>query len=66
MAELRIWTARNLMLAGLVLAVSMPAPAAVRAGPIRYVGKPAELSISAVSEHTVQIVLMPLDDQGRA
>jgi alpha-glucosidase/alpha-D-xyloside xylohydrolase len=54
-----------MMWAGLVLAASMINPATVLAGPIRYAGKRAELSINAVSEHTAQIVLAPLDDQGR-
>ena len=71
MTEPRAWalshlTARSVTLAGLVLAATMIDPATVRAGPIRYAGKPAELSISAVSEHAAQIVLAPLDDQGRA
>jgi alpha-glucosidase len=48
---------------GVVLMGSLlgPAPAAE----VRYRGEKAELSISAVSDHTVQIVLAPLDEQGK-
>jgi alpha-glucosidase/alpha-D-xyloside xylohydrolase len=41
-------------------------PATVLAEPIRYSGNPAELSVSAISESTVQIVLAPLDEKGQA
>ncbi|MCI0460937.1 MAG: DUF5110 domain-containing protein [Gemmataceae bacterium] len=49
---------------GLALCGISPAPA--RADVIRYGGNPAELSLSAVSERTVQIVLAPLDEKGAA
>ncbi|HLJ92009.1 MAG TPA: TIM-barrel domain-containing protein [Gemmataceae bacterium] len=53
-------TARTLALvAGLVF------PAAMCAAPIRLSGIPAELSVSTVSERTVQIVLAPLDESGK-
>lgn len=61
MRERRTWALSHLML----LAAAID-PAAVRAGPIHYAGKPAELSVSMVSDRTAQIVLAPLDDQGRA
>lgn len=41
------------------------APAAI-AAPVRYNGKNAELSIQAVSERTMQIVLATLDERGKA
>jgi alpha-glucosidase/alpha-D-xyloside xylohydrolase len=44
----------------------MTCPANVSAAPIRYAGNAAELSVSAISEHTVQIVLAPLDEKGQA
>jgi hypothetical protein len=52
--------------AGLALAMFMTCPANVSAAPIRYAGNAAELSVSAISEHTVQIVLAPLDEKGQA
>src|SRR5262245_49595211 len=39
-------------------------PGAALAGPIRYGGANAELSICEVSDRTVRIVLAPLDDKG--
>jgi alpha-glucosidase/alpha-D-xyloside xylohydrolase len=53
------------MLAGLVLAVGTMDSPAVLAEAIHYAGKPAELSISMVSDRTAQVVLAPLDDEGR-
>src|SRR5262249_55793937 len=50
----------------LVLAAFTAHPAAARAEAIRYGGSRAELSVSAVSERTVQIVVAPLDGQGKA
>jgi alpha-glucosidase/alpha-D-xyloside xylohydrolase len=52
--------------AGLVLAVILTYAAPGRGGSIRYAGQAAELSVSTVSEHTVQIVLAPLDEKGKA
>jgi alpha-glucosidase/alpha-D-xyloside xylohydrolase len=52
--------------ASLVLAAGTITPATGFAGEIRYWGNPAELSISAVSERTVQILLSPLDEKGKA
>jgi alpha-glucosidase/alpha-D-xyloside xylohydrolase len=40
--------------------------ATLLAAPIRFCGNPAELSVSAVSERTVQIVLAPLDEKEKA
>jgi alpha-glucosidase (family GH31 glycosyl hydrolase) len=48
---------------GVVLMGGLLGPAA--AADVRYRGGPAELSVSAVSDYTVQIVLAPLDEQGR-
>jgi alpha-glucosidase/alpha-D-xyloside xylohydrolase len=53
------------MAAGLVLAACLSNPAQVCAEQLRYAGNPAELSVSEVSERTVQIVLAPVDKQGR-
>jgi alpha-glucosidase/alpha-D-xyloside xylohydrolase len=52
-------------IAGLVLAACTIQPATAFAGEIRYGGGRAELSIGAVSDRTVQIVLSPLDDKGK-
>src|SRR5262245_40455682 len=49
---------------GLVLVVCSFPPTAV-AGPVRCWGRDAELSVSRVSDHTVQVDLAPLDDQGQ-
>jgi alpha-glucosidase/alpha-D-xyloside xylohydrolase len=40
-------------------------PASVHAGEIRYGGVRAEVSVSAVSERTVLVVLSPLDEKGK-
>ncbi len=48
---------------GVALMVGLPGPAP--AAEVRYRGEKAELSVSAVSDHTVQIVLAPLDEQGK-
>jgi alpha-glucosidase/alpha-D-xyloside xylohydrolase len=45
--------------------MSLAAAVAARAAEIRYRGGPAELSVSVVNEHTVQIVLDPLDEKGK-
>jgi len=58
-------TAQGVIPAGHILAAGVIDPAAVLAEAIRYAGKPCELSVSTVSEHTAQVVLAPLDDQGR-
>jgi alpha-glucosidase/alpha-D-xyloside xylohydrolase len=52
--------------AGLVLAAFLTNPAAALAAPLRYSGNPAELTLSAVSERTVRIVLAPLDEKRQA
>jgi alpha-glucosidase/alpha-D-xyloside xylohydrolase len=49
--------------AGIVLVSWVVSPATT--ADVRYRGARAELSVSAVSDHTVQIVLAPLDDKGR-
>ena len=49
---------------GLALAILMAAATAARADVVRYAGSPAELSVSAVSERTVQITIAPLDGKG--
>ena len=41
-------------------------PSAACAGPIRYWGGDAELSIAEISDRTARIVLAPLDDQQKA
>ena len=51
--------------AGLVLAACLTNPMTALAAPLRYSNGPAELSLSAVSERTVQIVLAPLDENGK-
>jgi hypothetical protein len=50
---------------GLTLAAVLATPAAARAGPLRYGSSPAELSVSAMSEQTVRVVLAPLDEDGK-
>jgi hypothetical protein len=54
------------MAAGLVLAACLTNPAMALTAPLRYSHHPAELSLSAVSERTVQIILAPLDEKGKA
>src|SRR5262245_47561757 len=44
--------------------VTLVAPEAL-AAPVRYAGSNAELSVSAVSEGTAQVVLAPLDENGK-
>src|SRR5262249_54866836 len=51
--------------AGLVLAACLTNPMTALAAPLRYSHSPAELSLSAVSERTVQIVLASLDEKGK-
>jgi alpha-glucosidase/alpha-D-xyloside xylohydrolase len=51
--------------AGLVLAAGPVEPATARAGEVRYAGERAELSVSAVGERTVQVLLSPLDEKGK-
>jgi alpha-glucosidase/alpha-D-xyloside xylohydrolase len=58
-------TASIALPASLVLAAFVTYPATAVAAPIRLWDKPAELSISSVSERTVQIVLAPLDEKGK-
>jgi alpha-glucosidase/alpha-D-xyloside xylohydrolase len=43
----------------------MLTPEAAWSGPVRYWGANAELSVAAVSDHTAQVVLAPLDEQGK-
>jgi alpha-glucosidase (family GH31 glycosyl hydrolase) len=50
----------------LALAACTIHSAALTAGEVRYAGAPAELSVRAVSDRTVEIVLAPLDDEGKA
>jgi alpha-glucosidase/alpha-D-xyloside xylohydrolase len=50
----------------LALAACLIPTAALSAGEVRYAGAAAELSVAAVSERTVEIVLAPLDDKGKA
>jgi alpha-glucosidase/alpha-D-xyloside xylohydrolase len=57
--------AGNTLTASLVLAASMTWAASASAGEIRWGGGRAELSVSAVRERTVQIVLSPLDEDGK-
>src|SRR5262249_36088577 len=53
------------MAVSLALAESALGPEAL-AATVRYGGQGAELSVSSVSERTVQIVLTPLDEKGQA
>lgn len=53
------------MALSIALAESTLVPEAL-AATVRYGGQNAELSVSAVSERTVQIVLAPLDEKGNA
>jgi alpha-glucosidase/alpha-D-xyloside xylohydrolase len=57
----------NVVLAAcaVVAAIVLDPPAAC-AGPVRYCGGDAELSIAEISERTVRIVLAPLDDKQNA
>jgi hypothetical protein len=48
------------------LAGFMTYSATAHAATIRYSGRPAELSISTVSDYTVQIALTPLEENGKA
>jgi alpha-glucosidase/alpha-D-xyloside xylohydrolase len=57
-------TAYLLAAVGVATAACLLNPSAA-AGPIRYRGTDAELSVSVVSDHAVQIVLTPLDDTGK-
>src|SRR5262245_36862597 len=50
---------------GAALAGCLLTPRVAGAQQIRYGGASAELSVSAVSDHTVQIVLAPLDEKGK-
>jgi alpha-glucosidase/alpha-D-xyloside xylohydrolase len=50
---------------GLVQAGCLINLATALAEEVRYGGSPAELSLSAVSERTVQVVLAPLDEHGK-
>jgi alpha-glucosidase/alpha-D-xyloside xylohydrolase len=50
--------------AGLALALLLAVTTAAHAEVVRYAGSPAELSLSAVSERTMQITVAPLDDKG--
>jgi alpha-glucosidase/alpha-D-xyloside xylohydrolase len=47
-----------------VAVVTIIGPGAM-AAPVRWWGQDAELYVAAVSDHTVQVVLAPLDDQGK-
>jgi hypothetical protein len=58
-------TASIVMAVGIALAESALGPEAL-AATVRYGGRDAELSVSSVSEHTLQIVLTPLDEKGQA
>src|SRR5262249_42060848 len=49
---------------GLALALLLAVTTAARAEAVRYAGSPAELSVSAVSDRTVQITVAPLNDKG--
>jgi alpha-glucosidase (family GH31 glycosyl hydrolase) len=49
----------------LALAAWMVPSAALSAAEVRYGGSPAELSVGAVSDRMVEIILAPLDDEGR-
>src|SRR5437870_2346172 len=51
-------------LATVALLACVLGPSPASADPVRSCGKNAELSVGAVSERTVQIVLAPLDEQG--
>jgi alpha-glucosidase/alpha-D-xyloside xylohydrolase len=53
---------QNLTRLCLVLVVCSPA---VTASPIRFEGVPVELTISQISDCTVRLQLLPLDDQGQ-
>jgi alpha-glucosidase/alpha-D-xyloside xylohydrolase len=56
----RPWWTWSCTLAALALG-----PTAACAGPVRWWGHDAELSIAQVSNHTVQLVLAPLDELGK-
>jgi alpha-glucosidase/alpha-D-xyloside xylohydrolase len=58
--------AGSILTAQLALSACMICPAAAAAAEIRYGGGRAELSVGAVSDRTVQIVLSPLDEKGKA
>jgi alpha-glucosidase/alpha-D-xyloside xylohydrolase len=57
-------TANLLAAVGAIVAGCLLSPSA-SAQAIRYRGADAELSVGAVSDHTVQITLAPLDDKGK-
>ncbi len=48
----------------LTLAASLASTPAIGAEAIRYAGNPAEISVSAVSDRTAQVVVAPLDSKG--
>src|SRR5262245_1686889 len=50
---------------GLAVLLVVGAARPASAEPLRYAGNRAELSVSAVGERTVRIVLAPLDEQGK-
>src|SRR4051794_4035721 len=52
---------RTALGAALLLSALHSAPAL--AGPVQYWGNSAELSVSAITDRTVQIVVAPLDDK---
>jgi alpha-glucosidase/alpha-D-xyloside xylohydrolase len=54
-----------MILACLILTAGVLDPSAVLAEAIHYAGKPAELSLSAISDRTAKIEFTPLDDEGR-
>jgi alpha-glucosidase/alpha-D-xyloside xylohydrolase len=57
-------TARAALAVNLVLVGWLHLPTQARAAAIRYCGSNAELSISAVSDQTLQVSLAPLDEKG--
>src|SRR5438128_9486588 len=52
--------------AGLVIAINLAGSPLGVAADIRLAGNPAELSVAAISERTVRIVVAPLDDMGKS
>ena len=56
-------TARAALAVSLVLVGCLHFPTHARAAPIRYCGSNAELSVSAVSDQTLQVSLAPLDEK---
>jgi alpha-glucosidase/alpha-D-xyloside xylohydrolase len=59
------WAGNLALVLGAVLAWGGAGPAVSRAEPVRYGGSAAELTISALSDKIVQIVVAPLDEQGK-